>query len=70
MQRDPVDSSVLAALGYEETTSTLEVEFRSGRVYHYYAVPPSVYRALLSAPSHGRFFNNSIRGEYPYQRRR
>lgn len=33
MVRTPVASSALASVGYDPSTQTLEVEFRSGRVY-------------------------------------
>ncbi|WP_272653774.1 DUF72 domain-containing protein [Microbacterium sp. EF45047] len=65
MKRLPVTSSALAAVGYDRATAVLEVEFRSGEVYRYYAVPASVHRELLAAPSLGRFFAERIRDRYP-----
>ena len=44
MQRQPVESSSLASVGYEERTRTLEVEFHNGGVYQYLEVPASVHR--------------------------
>jgi len=32
-----------------------------------FSVPPTVYQALLSAPSKGRYFNQMIRGRYRYR---
>lgn len=52
MQRRPVTSSNVAALGWEE--DTLEVEFVSGHVYQYHDVPESEYQALLGADSIGK----------------
>ena len=42
----------------------LELEFTSGEVYRFFAVPPSVHRGLLDAPSAGRFFQERIREVY------
>lgn len=68
MNRTPVTSSNLASVGYDETTATLEIEFRSGGIYQYFDVPQQVYDGLLSAPSHGRYFATEIRGVYRYAR--
>src|ERR1700722_3845731 len=61
MNRTAVDSTTLASAGYDIATNVLELEFRSGALYHYLSVPLSLYRDLLAADSKGRFFNHSIR---------
>ncbi|MHB0871455.1 MAG: KTSC domain-containing protein [Chloroflexota bacterium] len=68
MKRQPVASSNLRSVGYDEAAQILEIEFRSGGVYRYYGVPAGVYRELLSAPSKGRYFLDNIREEYRYAR--
>jgi len=65
MERIPVSSSNLASVGYEE--GVLEVAFKSGSVYQYSGVPESVYKALMSAPSHGKYFVAYIRNNYSYR---
>lgn len=65
MERIPVSSSNLASVGYQD--GILEVAFKSGSVYQYTGVPESVYEALMSAPSHGKFFAAYIRNNYPYR---
>lgn len=57
-------SSVIAGLEYDPASRTLEVEFRSGRIYQYFGVPKSEYQALLKAPSLGSYFNREIRNRY------
>lgn len=57
-------SSVIAGLEYDPASRTLEVEFRSGRVYHYFDVPKAEYLALTNAPSLGSYFNKEIRPRY------
>ena len=65
MRRQPVSSSVIRSVGYDPGTAVLEVEFRSGDVYRYFAVPPSVHRGLVEAESPGAFFNRTISDRYP-----
>ena len=64
MERESVDSSALASVGYDR--DVLEVEFGNGSVYQYVGVPIRVYEALMMAQSHGRFFNEHIRDRYQY----
>ena len=66
MLRRPVSSTTVADIGYDAETSTLEVGFRSGGVYEYYAVPPSIASALVNAPSVGRYLAAHIKGHYKY----
>lgn len=68
MQRQPVDSTLIKSVGYDPKAQILELEFvPGGRVYDYFEVPKEVYRDLLAAPSLGHYFNESIRGVYPYR---
>jgi len=64
MRRQRVKSSVIAALEYDSETNVLEVEFRTGRLYRYFLIPPKVYEALLHAQSIGEYFNREIRDRY------
>jgi KTSC domain len=61
-------STMLASVGYDATTWTLEAEFTNGGIYRYFDVPPEVHEGLMAAESHGRYFNAHIRGCYPYDR--
>ncbi|MDR7186097.1 hypothetical protein J2X85_003133 [Microbacterium trichothecenolyticum] len=65
MRRLRLDSAAIASAGYDADTAVLELEFASGDVYRYFAVPPSVHRALREADSAGRFFRERIRDVYP-----
>jgi hypothetical protein len=67
MFREPVSSSMIAAIGYEEKSETLEVEFVSGSVYRYRPVEPDVYEGLRAAASKGSFFNRHIKDTYPWE---
>ncbi|MEU8134109.1 KTSC domain-containing protein [Streptodolium elevatio] len=61
MRRVRVRSSSLAAVGYDEAGRILEVEYRNGAVYQYFAVPPAVHLALMAAPSLGRHMNAYVK---------
>ena len=68
MQRVPVDSSSIAALGYDPEGCVLEIEFReSGQIYRYFGVPAAEYAAFLSAESKGSYLNQEFKQRgYPY----
>lgn len=66
--REPVASSNVASIGYDEPTETLEVEFLNGTVYQYFNVGADLYQQILAAPSKGQFLNTYIRNAYPYSR--
>lgn len=68
MHRISVNSSNVAAIGYDQSTATLEVEFRSGSVYQYFDVPESAYQELMSAASVGGYLNTVIKQGYRYAR--
>ena len=64
MRRQRVVSSVIASVGHEAHSNLLEVEFRNGRIYHYFGVPKSEFRKLLQAESIGGYFNEEIKPRY------
>ena len=65
MKRTAVKSSVLSSVGYDADTAELEIEFTSGDVYRYYAVPARVHRELVAAQSPGGYFNTHVSDKYP-----
>ncbi len=64
----PVESSMIHAVGYDPERQLLEVAFNSGRVYCYEGVPPDVYEDLMAAESKGRFMRAAVIDMYPYHR--
>ncbi|HEY1124567.1 MAG TPA: KTSC domain-containing protein [Sphingobium sp.] len=68
MIRDPVASSNIVSMGYDEPSQTLEVEFLGGAVYQYYNVGAAIYEQLMAAPSKGQFLNVYIKNAYPFSR--
>jgi hypothetical protein len=68
MQRQPVSSSNIASIGYDQTAQILEVEFLNHTVYQYFNVPIPVYEALMAAGSHGTYLNVNIKSHYQVQK--
>ena len=66
MERTFVASSNLRSVGYDPQSQTLEIEFNSGGLYQYSNVPEDVYRGLMNASSHGRYFHQYIKNSYRY----
>jgi KTSC domain-containing protein len=62
-----VESTTLATVAYDQVQELLQLEFCSRAIYQYIGVPAAVHAALLNAPSKGRFFNQTIRGRFPYR---
>lgn len=66
MDRVPVKSSTIKAIGYDPHAITLEIEFNDGSVYQYFDVPTDVHIKFLQATSLGQFFGKQIRGHFRY----
>ncbi len=67
--RIAVSSSAIRSVGYDQDAQILEIEFIGGEVYQYFEVPGGVYRGLMTAESHGRYFNKYVKGAgYEYRR--
>lgn len=66
--REPVNSSSITAVGYAAQYQLLEIEFRSGAIYQYFAVSPEAHRGLLDAESVGRHFVHRIKRRYRHLR--
>lgn len=68
IERRPVQSTVLAAVGYDAAKRLLEIEFHSGAIYRYLEVPEEMHRRLLAADSKGHFFGANIRDKFRCER--
>lgn len=68
MVNQMVLSTEIEWIGYDEKKNMLQVEFIEGRVYQYDQVPKDVYHAFLNTASHGKFFEESIKPNYPHRR--
>lgn len=70
MQLHDVESSMMKAIGYDESSKTLVIVFKSGKTYEYADVPAEVVQAFLASDSKGRFFHAEIDGSYDYRLQR
>ena len=66
--RQPVSSSDIASVGYDATTQILEIEFRATGVYRYFSVPAEVFATLNSSPSPGKYFRQTIKGKFAWEK--
>jgi len=60
----PVDSSWVAAIGYEQRAREVHIALIDGPAYAYETVPPDVWRRLLAADSKGTFVNEVLKPHY------
>jgi hypothetical protein len=67
-KRTKVDSNYLRSVGYDSSSQILEIEFRRGDVYQYIDVPAAIYKDLMNAPSHGKYFNANIKEVYSFRK--
>jgi len=63
-----MSSSVVVAIRYDPSSSTLRVTYVSGLVYDYRNVPETVYAEMKLATSKGAFFDDNIKGKYEFER--
>ena len=64
MQRQAVNSTSIASVGYDRAARVVEIEFEGGMVFRYSPVPVYVYRELLDAPSKGVYVNTVIKPRF------
>ena len=66
MERTPVSSSNISAIGYDADSQTLEVEFTNGAVYSYSGVPSGEYEGFMGADSKGKYLHANIKDRYSF----
>ena len=66
VERKPVVSSSLSSVGYNHGNGDLHIEFKSGKVVIYSAVPRHIHRNLMASPSLGRFHAQYIAKTYSF----
>ena len=63
--RKSVACAILAAIGYDTASQTMDLEFRTGAVERLKGVSPAVFAGLRCAPSIGSHYVRHIRGKFP-----
>ena len=67
MDYRPVESSNVAAIGYDAEKRELHVRFKSRELpYVYHDVPPETHDALMKAESIGRHIHRHIKGRHKH----
>jgi len=64
----PIQSSSIAAAGYDRAQEILGMRYVGGSAYDYLAVPPNVFEDFLAAESKGRFVNWRIKPHNRFMR--
>ena len=64
MERNYIESKMIASIGYAFESSVLEIEFNSGAVWQYYDFPESVWYEFENSDSKGKFFHREIKNQY------
>jgi len=70
MDREVVVSASIRAIGYDEDTSVLEIEFCDSSVYQFFDVPVEVHDGIINSLGFDhdktdlKYFNENIRGKY------
>ncbi len=68
MRHQPVASSRIASVGYDEASCTLEILFHDRSCYQYHGVPLRIFTVFLTVGSKGRFYDGVVKGKYPERR--
>jgi KTSC domain len=63
-----VNSSNIAAVGYDVDTQVVYVQFLSGSVYIYKGVQEHEFENLRTAASVGSYLNRNFKNVYPYEK--
>ena len=64
----PMPSTVIRSFDYDSARNELTIVFTTGRVYVYSRVEAGLVADFKAALSKGEFFNENIRGKFPYRR--
>ena len=65
---DKVESSYLAAIGYDEKNQLLYIQFNNGARYVYYDVVNYVFQGFKNSLSKGKYYLTYIKNKYKYTR--
>ena len=65
---EPVESSNVQSIAYDDRTKDLTVTFKKSGTYTYHDVPKSIGNAMPYAESKGKFVWEVLRGQYSYSK--
>jgi hypothetical protein len=61
-------STAIRRIAYRPEQSALDIEFVTGRVYRYFAVPEAVAEGFRRVRSKGGYFNRALRDRFAFVR--
>ena len=61
-------STAIRRIEYRREQSALDIEFVTGRVYRYFAVPEAVAEGFRRVRSKGGYFNRALRDRFAFER--
>jgi len=65
MDRKPVNSTMIASIGYDPDSGTLEIEFRKGgQIWQYFDFPAHAWSEFEYADSLGKYFLANIKNSF------
>lgn len=67
-EMQPVSSSNIAELGYDEENQIVYVRFSNNTLYIYKGVSRAEYDNLFNAPSIGSYLHRNYKNVYSYER--
>lgn len=67
MVRQYVNSSMITSIGYDKSSSILEIEFKSGEIWDYTGFPEYLWYEFEASESKGKFFHQNIKKQYTSQ---
>ena len=67
-EMNPVSSSNIESIGYDEQNQEVYVRFLNNSLYVYNVVPAHEYQNLMDAPSQASYLNRNFKNVYPYER--
>lgn len=65
MEMQHVQSSNIQAVGYDDATFELHVQFKGSGTYIYHGVSRATYDEFIASESKGSFLARNIKGVYP-----
>ncbi len=68
MKRIKIESDCIISIGYNETSRTLEVEYKNGSVYQYFDIGVEVYNRIKNERLHSEYFREEVVPNYEYEK--
>lgn len=68
VEMQPVSSSNISEIGYDNVEQVVYVRFLNSSLYAYKGVGQMEFDGLLNAPSVGSYLHRNFKNVYPYER--